>query len=132
MSKFQKKILKTSNRFENCLLIGEGFGFLDECLEIFKSVFVINKQKPNIRVKNLIYRDDTENLSEISSLTHIFFDLNQITMLEKYQYLWTKHDSLIIIEGNDPIGREFSKSLYASGWQCTSTSGFFHTWEKIK
>lgn len=132
MTKFQKRISKTSKKIENCLIIGQGFGFLEECLEIFSTVFVVDDQKPAIRVRNLIYRDDKENLSQIYDITHIIFDRNQINDLEKYQHVWQKHKSLVLIEGNEPIGREFSKSLYNSHWQCTSTQDFFHIWEEIK
>lgn len=132
MTKFQKKISKTAKKLDNCLLIGNGFGFLEEFLEIFKTVFVINDPKPEIRAKNLIFRDDSENLSQLAELTHIIFDRHSVTELEKYQYLWQKHNLVIIIEGNNPIEREFSKPLYNTHWQCTDTQGYFHIWEKIK
>lgn len=132
MTKFQKRILKTAEKLDNCLIVGQGFGFLGECLEIFPTVFIVCDQQPNIRVKNLIYRDDDTNFAEISGITHILFDRNSVDKLEKYQHLWNKHNSKVIIEGDDPIGREYSKSLYDSHWQCTNTQGFFHVWERIK
>ena len=132
MTKFQKRILKTREKLENCLLIGEGFGFLEDCLEIFSTVFVINEKTPTIRVKNLIFRNDNDQLSQISEITHIFFDRDKITMLENYQHLWLKHNAVVVIEGDNPIEREFSKSLYGSHWQCTNTLGYFHIWEQIK
>lgn len=132
MTKFQKKILKTAKKLENCLIVGKGFDFLEEFLEIFKTVFVVSDQIPNIRVKNLIFRSDSENLSQLHDITHIIIDRDQITDLEKYQPVWCKNNSLVIIEGDEPIGREFSKSLYISHWNCTSCQGFFHVWEKIK
>lgn len=132
MSKFQKRISKIGIKLENCLVIGQGFGFLEDCLEIFPTVFVISDKKPDIRVKNLIFRDDAENLSQLSDVYHIIFDRDQIHDLEKYQNVWQKHRSVVIIEGDEPISREFSKSLYISHWQCTSRQGFFHVWEQIK
>lgn len=132
MTKFQKRIFKISNRIENCLIIGKGFEFLEDCLEIFSTVFVIDDEKPNIRVKNLIFIDDTENLSQLSEITHIIFDRDQIHNLEKYQHMWQKHRSVVVIEGDEPISREFSKSLYISHWQCTSKQDYFHVWEQQK
>ena len=132
MTKLQKRILKTSKRIENCLLIGEGFGFLENFIEVFKTVFVINNKKPSLRTKNLIFRSNEDDLSQLTDITHIIFDRKQIIKLEKFQYLWNKHNSIILIEGNEPIEREFSKSLYNSGWQCTDTQGFFHVWERIR
>lgn len=132
MTKFQKRILKTTEKIENCLIVGQGFGFLEECLEIFKTVFVINEIKPSIRTKNLIFRDDGSDLSQISDITHVIFDRNNINELVMYQTVWNKHNSVVIIEGDEPIGREFSKPLYDTAWNCVDKQGFFHVWKGIK
>jgi hypothetical protein len=45
---------------------------------------------------------------------------------------WQRNNSKVIIEGDEPIGREFSKPLYDTGWGCTSKQRVFHVWEKLK
>ena len=132
MSKFEKRLSKLGKRLDHAIVIGSGFGQLEELLQIFKTVFVIGGEKPTIKSKNLVYRENFENLYTVTNVNHIFYDLNKIDQLENLKDYWTKNKSLVLIEGNDPIEREFSKSLYASGWRCTSLQGTFHVWEEYK
>lgn len=132
MNKFQKRVQKVSRSSENAVIIGKGFGHLHEILEIFNTVFVLGGEKPEIKAKNLVYKESYQNLNNITLISTIFFDLDDITKLEDFKNFWQRNESVVIIEGDDPIGREFSKSLYDSGWACTSLQGFFHVWERIK
>jgi hypothetical protein len=95
-------------------------------------VFVINEILPTVKAKNLVYREDFHNLNAITEVSVIFFDLNQLDQFEMVKDFWQRNNSKIIIEGDDPIVREFSKPLYDTGWGCTSKQGLFHVWEKLK
>jgi len=132
MDKFQKRVQKISRPNENAVVIGSGFGRLEDILKIFNTVFVLGGPMPEIKAKNLVYKESYQNLNNITLISAIFFDLNDIGKLEDFKSFWQRNDSVIIIEGDEPIGREFSKSLYDTGWGCTSLQGFFHVWEKIK
>lgn len=130
MNKIEKRITKLSRNNTNAMVIGNAFGHLSLILGIYKTVFVIMDQPPEIKARNLIYRENLSNLNNITDIGAIFFDLNQIKKLETLQYFWSINQSSIFIEGNDVIGRDFSKPLYDSGWRATSQQGFFHVWEK--
>lgn len=132
MTKFQKRVQKVSRPNESAVVIGSGFGHLTEILEIFNTVFVLGGEKPEIKSKNLVYKESYQNLNNITLISAIFFDLKDIDKLEDFKTFWQRNNSVVIIEGDDPIGREFSKSLYDSQWGCTSLQGFFHVWEQMK
>ena len=68
MSKFQKRLKKLSDKTENCLVVGKGFGHLSDFIEIYKTVFVVDNQRPDIKAKNIVYRD---NFDETSHMTDI-------------------------------------------------------------
>lgn len=131
MDKFEKRLRKISNSCNNALVLGSAFGHLEKLLKIYSTVFVIN-ELPTIKAKNLIYRENFEYLNNIIQVSAVFFDLNNLQYLKDLSDCWQRNDSIVIIEGNEPIGREFSKPLYDSGWGCTSLQGVFHVWEKIK
>ena len=132
MNKFEKRLKKISKNIENCLVVGQGFGHLEELTEIYNTVFVIDKTRPELKVKNLVFRDNFDDTSYMSGISSVFFDLNSISELEKSSPVWLKNKSLVIIEGDSPIERHLSKPLFHSGWQCTSVQGFFHVWELKK
>ena len=132
MNKFEKRLKKISKNIENCLVVGQGFGHLEELTEIYNTVFVIDKTRPELKVKNLVFRDNFDDTSYMPGISSVFFDLNSISELEKSSPVWLKNKSLVIIEGDSPIERHLSTPLYRAGWQCTSVQGFFHVWEPKK
>lgn len=132
MNKFQKRIGKVGKKFDHALVVGTGFGNLNDILEIFRSVFMVNSVPFEKKSKKIIYRENLDNITQIPNINFIFFDLEQIHQLENLKDCWVRNESLVIIEGNDPIGREFSGPLYKTRWGCTSQQGTFHVWEKIK
>jgi len=132
MNKFQKRLSKLDKNQINAVVIGSAFGNLENILEIYNTVFVINENLPTVKAKNLVYREDFHNLNAITEVSAIFFDLNQLDQFEMVKDFWQRNNSKVIIEGDEPIGREFSKPLYDTGWGCTSKQGLFHVWEKLK
>jgi len=132
MSKFQKRLKKVSGRMENCLVVGQGFGRLQELSEIYKTVFVIDTQRPELKARNIVFRDNFDETSYMTELSAVFFDRASIDFLEKTTTLWTKCNSMVVIEGNDPIERHQSGPLYRAGWECTNLQGLFHVWELKK
>jgi hypothetical protein len=79
-----------------------------------------------------VYKENFHNLNAITEVSAIFFDLNRLDQFEMVKDFWQRNNSKVIIEGDEPIGREFSKPLYDTGWGCTSKQGLFHVWEKLK
>ena len=73
MNKFRKRLTKISKHHESALVVGEGFGNLEEILSIYNTVFVINDSYPTIRAKNLVYRQDTSNLNMLTNVHAVFF-----------------------------------------------------------
>ena len=132
MNKIQKRLSKLSRNSANAMVIGDGFGILSNIIEIYRTVFIVFNTDDSLRAKNLIYRENIDNLNNITEVSSIFFDITKLEKLESLQYFWSKNNSVIFIEGAEVIGREHSKPLYDSGWRCTSQQGYFHVWEKMQ
>lgn len=132
MNKFQKRLKKISKNIENCLVVGQGFTHLDELIDMYGTVFVIDQTRPELKSKNLVFRDNFDDTSYMSGISTVFFDLASINKLEMSSSVWIRCKSFVIIEGDDPIERHFSAPLYRAGWECVSRQGFFHVWESRK
>jgi len=131
MNKLEKRLRKISNSYDNALVLGNAFGHLEKILTIYSTVFVFNKM-PTIKAKNLIYRENLDHLNNIIQVSAVFFDLDNLYYLKDLKDCWQRNNSMVIIEGNDLIGKEFAQPLYESSWGCTKQLGSFHVWEKIK
>jgi hypothetical protein len=132
MNKFQKRLSKLDKNQVNAVVIGTAFGNLENILEIYNTVFVIDDNFPTVKAKNLVYKENFDNLNAITEVSAIFFDLSRLDQFEMVKDFWQRNNSKVIIEGDEPISREFSKPLYDTGWGCTSKQGLFHIWEKLK
>ena len=129
MAEIKKKLRKLSKIQGNALVLGAAFGNIETILPIYDTVFVIDENIPTAKAKNLIYKENFNYLNTITEVSAIFVDLNRLDRFDTVRDFWQRNNSKIIIEGNEPIGREFSKPLYDTGWRCTSTQGYFHVWE---
>ena len=132
MAKFAKRLRKLSGYTENALVVGKAFGNLDQLLEIYTNVFVVDEDPPSAKARNLIYKENFNDLNVLTQVGAVFIDLDKIDQLEVLEDFWQRHKSTIFVEGNDCILRHLSKPLFKTGWQCTSLQGIYHVWEKIK
>jgi hypothetical protein len=132
MAKFAKRLRKLSGYTENALVVGKAFGYLDQLLEIYTNVFVVDDDPPSAKSRNLIYKENFDDLNVLTQVGAIFIDLDKIDKLDVLEDFWQRHRSTIFVEGNDCILRHLSKPLFKTGWQCTSLQGIYHVWEKIK
>lgn len=132
MNKFEKRLSKISKNHETAVVVGCGFGYLENIINMFNNVFVINEERPTIKSKKLIYRENFDNLSQITEVSVILFDRTEVCRLADVSPIWHRNKAVVVIEGNEPIDRTLSKPLYASAYECTGLHGFFHTWELKK
>jgi hypothetical protein len=132
MSKFEKRLSKISKNRETAVVVGCGFGYLENIINMFNTVFVISEEAPKIKSKKLIYRENFDNLSQITEVSVILFDRTAVHWLTDVSPIWHRNKAVVVIEGNEPIDRTLSKPLYASAYECTGLHSDFHTWELKK
>jgi hypothetical protein len=131
MSKFSKKIKKYLDNNHSVLVIGQGFGHLEDLINIFKTIFIVDNTENRTKFKNVIYRENFDNITDIGPVSAIIVDLNKVQYLELMPTYWTKYKSIVLIEGNEPIDRSKSTYLYKYGYRCVEQLGFCHAWKKI-
>ena len=129
MSKLIKRLRKLVKSPENAVVLGQGFGHLDIMINLFKTIFIFSWDAPKVKAKNLIFRENFDDLSPLSEVSMVFVDLNQLQHLEKILPVCIRYNSLIIVEGNDVIGRDLSKILYTNNYRAVDQHGFYHVWK---
>jgi len=132
MNKFTKRLKKLDLVFENALVIGSAFGHLEDLLSLYRTVFVLDRQHPGITAKNLVYREPNSDLHTLDHLTAVFLDLEHKDHIGKFVPAMVRYHPDFFIEGNDVLGREYTKSFYNNGYRAVSQQGLFHIWKKIK
>jgi hypothetical protein len=130
MNKFKKRLTKSVGDLQNAVVVGQGFGQLDSIVETFSTVFIFSWDRPNLKAKNLVFRENFNDLDPIRDISSIFIDLDQIQHLEKISQIWHKNKCTVLIEGNDPIGRNMSEPLYRDHFRCTDQQGIYHIWKR--
>lgn len=132
MSKFKKRLTKSTKKFSSAIVLGKGFGYLDEICEEFGTVFIHSVTEPEIRIKNLVKRNSIDSLTGLHPISHIFIDRDYVKCLDYLTNLFLKEHSDVIIEGDEPIDRSRSTNLYRHGYECVEKLGFAHYWKKVK
>jgi hypothetical protein len=132
MNKIQKRLRKLSRNNTHALVLGSAFGILDQILEVYNTVFVIDESPPAIKAKNLVYKETFVKLDHLQDMSSIFVDINQLDNLDKIEVIWRNHNSKLFVEGGDRVENDKVKILYDSGWACTSLQGMFHVWEHYR
>jgi hypothetical protein len=132
MSKFKKRLVKNTKKFTNAVIIGDGFGYLEEICEEFATVFIHSQKDPEVRLKNLIIRNSLDSVTGLKQVSHIFIDRDYVKCLDYLTNMFLNERSDVIIEGEDPIDRTRSTNLYRHGYECVEKLGFAHYWKKVK
>ena len=81
MNKIKKRLSKLSKNADNALVIGAAFGQLEQLLDLYSTIFVVNEDNTELKAKNLIYRQSIDRLDSIVNVRAVFFDIKHISKL---------------------------------------------------
>jgi hypothetical protein len=128
MSKLVKRIRKNYKNARNLLVIGTGFGFLEELCDNFASVFIISTLTDPIKRRNLIYKEDFTLIDNLPEIDMIFMDRNQDIHVEHLKTLLIKYHPTIFVEGDEIFGRREYKFLQQYNFAVVERYGAYHIW----
>lgn len=132
MSKLVKRITKSFKRPRNVLVVGTGFGYLEELCNNFASVFIITPSNNDFKKRNLIYREDFEGIEFVPDLDVIFIDKNQEKNVEKLRPILLRYHPVIFVEGSVLFDRPQYKFLQQFNYSVTDLFGSYHIWKYTK
>jgi len=132
MNKILKRLQKIDTTFDNAFVVGSGFGILPELLQLYKTVFVQDTDRPCVHAKNLVYRIPGSELNQLSRISTVFIGLDQIYDLDKIVPRLLSQRPDFLVEGNEIIERDKSEPFYKHGYRAISQNDILHVWKKIK
>lgn len=86
---------------KNSLFTHSSFTSNEDLVSMFQTVFIIDHTRP-LKLKNIVYRENADNLTEITDVDIIFFDADQLEHIKKFQTVWKKSKSMLYIDGPLP------------------------------
>jgi hypothetical protein len=132
MTKFSKRIRKVDRKARNLLVIGTAFGNLEELLDSFSTVFVVNTLPPTVKKRNLIYRENYDNIHALTDIDIILVDLNQSSNIPELTQLWRRSTPSIVVEGPDLIPIDIQKILKSDHYNIVDVGKGYYVWKNKK
>ena len=113
----------------NALVIGHGFGKIEDIVQTFNSVFITSYDNIDFKSKNLIYREKIDDLSTLVEIGAVFIDLKNLNKLSEVMPMIRKYRAPVLIEGRDMISKELAQPLIDFGYRPTDQSDSFYVWK---
>jgi hypothetical protein len=129
MGKFLKRIRKINKHCRNGIVLGSGFGNLEELLEMNSTIFIVYAKDDSIRRKNLIYRESLESTFTLHDIDFIFIDKDMVNLIPDLKPLWKKANCMLIVEGDTSTTMEHNKFLKKERFQIIDARKNSHIWK---
>jgi hypothetical protein len=127
--KFSKRMRKGHRTARNILVLGTGLGNLEDLLETFDTVFVVNGSLPRIQKRNIVYRETFDNINLITDIDLIIVDLDQEKFIPELIQIWRKTNPTIIVQGPELISIEYQKILKADHYAIREVAKGYYIWK---
>ena len=132
MTKFSKRMRKLDRRTRNVLVVGTGFAQLDDLLETFATVFVISNTASRLRKRNVVYREDFDNIHLLTDIDLIIIDLAQAHAIPELIQVWRRTNPTIVIQGPEVISTDFQKLLKVDHYAIVEVAKGYYVWKNKK
>lgn len=129
MSKFVKRIKKLNKAARNVLIVGQGWGNLQDVIDSYSSIFLIDDEKRLVRAKNLIYREDFNNLNQLQDVDLVLLDLDHENHINDVIILLKRWSSILLIEGPELISKENQKLLKSNRYEIVEVQKRYYVWK---
>lgn len=132
MTKFSKRMRKLDKRTRNVLVVGTALEQLEDLLETFATVFVINDTNPRLQKRNVVYREDFDNIHLLTDIDLIIIDINQEHTIPELIQVWRRTNPTIVIQGPELISKDFQKLLKVDHYAIIEVAKGYYVWKNKK
>jgi len=129
MTKFAKRMRKFDKKARNVLVIGTALGNLEDLLETFNTVFVVNDSSPRLQKRNIVYRENFDNIQSITDVDLIIIDVDRADSVPELIQLWRRTNPIIVMQGPDLILPEYQKILKADHYEIKEVAKGYYVWK---
>lgn len=114
MSKFEKRILKSSIQCRNALVVGSGIGYLPDLITHCTTVFIIDPTDKQLKKRNIVKREWFTDLQLLTDIDFIFIDTAHYTNIPLLKLVFDKYRPIILLEGTVLPAKEIHRLLQSS------------------
>jgi hypothetical protein len=132
MTKFSKRIRKINRSARNLLVIGTAFGNLEELLDSFDSVFVVGSNPPIFKKRNLIYRENYDDIHTLTDIDIILVDFDHSNFIPELTQVWRRTNPAIVVQGPDLISKDIQKILKSDHYNIVDVAKGYYLWKNKK
>lgn len=132
MTKFVKKITKGDKLHINSVVVGSAFDNLEDICEVYKTVFILLSSGQTFRRKNVVYRENFDDISMISAITSVFIDIEQLEKVTLIESVITKFKPLIYIGHGYHIDSYYRKFFVSRGYEVIEMHKTYQVWKSKK
>jgi|LauGreDrversion4_2_1035121.scaffolds.fasta_scaffold517126_2 hypothetical protein len=132
MTKFSKRINKINRRARNLLVIGTAFGNLEELLDSFDTIFVVANSPPLIKKRNLIYRENYDDIHTLTDVDIIMVDFDHSNFIPELTQVWRRTGPAIVVQGPDLISKDIQKILKSDHYNIVEVAKGYYLWKNKK
>jgi len=128
MSKFVKRLKKKLNDHRNCVILGNGFEFLEASLEIFNNIFVFEGDESIPKNKKIIKRENYESLDLIPEVDLILIGEKFVKLSDNIQPLIKRHRSTIFIGVGEFLDKDDTLKFRAYNYELLEINKSYQIW----
>jgi len=123
---------KLDKRSRNVLVVGTALEQLEDLLETFATVFVISNTAPRLQKRNVVYREDFDNIHLLTDIDLIIIDINQEHTIPELIQVWRRTNPTIVIQGPELISKDFQKLLKVDHYAIIEVAKGYYVWKNKK
>jgi hypothetical protein len=128
MSKLVKRLRKNLKNYRNCVILGNGFEFLEPSLEIFNNVFVFEADESIPKNKKVIKRENYESLDLILDVDLILIGSKFIMLSDSIKNLIKRHRSMIYIGLGEFLDQENTLKFRGYNYDLIEITKSYQIW----
>lgn len=129
MSKFAKRIKKLNKKARNLLVVGNAWGNMNDLLESYATIFHIDDQQRIVRAKNVVYRENFDNIHLLQDVDLAIIDLDHQNHLSELLPVFKRWSSLILLQGPEIISKENQQFLKSHNYQIVEIHKSYFQWK---
>jgi hypothetical protein len=129
MSKFTKRILKNIKKPKNALVFGQGLDRMQEISDIFQTLFIIEAKEKFFLGRNVIYRENIENIETLPDIDYIFIDKDKLDYVFSLHVVIRRWSPFILTEGIEEWTSEHTKFLRNKRYRAIDYTKEFYVWK---
>lgn len=129
MSKFAKRIKKLNKKARNVLVLGNAWDHVSEIIDSFNTLFLIDDKKRVLRGRNVVSREDYNNIHLVTDVDLILIDLDHQNHLAELLPVIKRYNPIILTEGRDVITKDNQNFLKSHNYQIVEINKTYYQWK---